>query len=235
MDTDGDGIVSATELEIYCRKTEIPLGYERVSELFRIIQRQGNSHLKFEDFVHYFKNEPPALQFDVPEETLASIRTIEEYIEVANAAGTNVCNDTLEIIAKGLRERDLGETLNKLLAAGSALQESLSDPGDRRWRPFEGFQRQVEGQTVLTSPERIVRDLLPGNYSASDLAQYEQLSKRQEPRKTVVEGVKWEEGEWEVMEGKKVWTRPSRLIFPDTFDGVVETDVSNGQLTIVMI
>ena len=163
MDTDGDGMVSAAEFEIYCRQTEIPLGAERVSELFRIIQRDGSSHIKFEDFVHYFKNEPTAPQFDVYEETLASIRTIEDYIEVANAAGTNVCNDTLEIIAKGLRERDLSETLNKLLAAGSALQKSLSDPGERRWRPFLRFQRQVEGQTVLTSPERIVRDLLPGN------------------------------------------------------------------------
>ena len=228
MDTDGDGLVSAAEFEIFCRKTEIPLGAERVSELFRIIQRDGNSHLKFEDFVHYFKNEPSAPQFDVSEETLASIRTIEEYIEVANAAGTNVCNKTLEIIAKGLRESNLGTTLCKLLAAGSALQESLSDPGERRWRPFVGFQRQVEGQTVLTSPEKIVRDLLPGNYSASDLAQYDQLSQRLEPRKTVVKGVKWEEGKWEMVGGKKVWKRPSRLIFPDMFDGVVETDVSDG-------
>ena len=213
---------------MYCRKTELRLGAERVSELFRIIQRDGNSHLKFEDFVHYFKNEPSAPQFDVPEDTLASIRTIDEYIEVANAAGTNVCNETLEMIAKGLRESNLGETLNKLLAAGSALQESLSDPGERRWRPFVGFQRQVEGQTVLTSPERIVRDLMPGDYSASDLAQYDQLSQSLEPRKTVVKGVKWKEGKWETVKGKKVWTRPSRLIFPDMFDGVVETDVSSG-------
>ena len=88
-----------------------------------------------------------------------------------------------------------------------------------------GFQRQVEGQTVLSSPEGIVRDLLPGDYSASDLAQYDQLSQSLEPRKTVVEGVHWEEGESKEVEGKRVWTRPSRLIFPDTFDGVVETDV----------
>ena len=39
----------------------------------------------------------------------------------------------------------------------------------------------------------------------------------------MVEEVHWEEVEREEVEGKKVWTRPSRLIFPDTFDGEVET------------
>ena len=142
-----------------------------------------------------------------------------------SSAGTNVCSETLEVIAEGLRERDLGDTLHRLVAAGSALEESLSDPGERRWKPFVEFQRQVQGQTVLSSPEGIVRDLLPGDYSATDLAQYEDLSQSLEPRKTVVEEVHWEEGEWEEVEGKKVWTRPSKLIFPDTFDGVVKTDV----------
>ena len=38
MDNDGDGMVSAAEFEIYCRQTEIPLGAERVSELFNFVQ-----------------------------------------------------------------------------------------------------------------------------------------------------------------------------------------------------
>ena len=42
---------------------------------------------------------------------------------------------------------------------------------------------------------------------------------------TVVGGVEWVEGSWEVVDGKKSWMRHSRLVFPDTFDGVIETDV----------
>ena len=130
--------------------------------------------------------------------------------------------ETLEIIARGLRQQDLTETMGKLLEEGSALQESLSDPGERRWRPFSGFQRRVEGQTVMSAPEGIVRDLLPGSYDASDLAQYSNLVK---PRMTVVEGVQWVEGQWREAGGKKEWTRHSRLVFPENFDGVVKTDV----------
>ena len=226
MDSDGDGKVSASEFESYCRKTEIALGAERVNELFRLIQRNGNSDLHFEDFVSYFKNEPSAPQYDITEDTLDSIKTIEEYIVVANAAGTNVCNETLKIIAEGLRENDLRETINKLLSEGSALPVSLSEPGERRWRPFDEFQRRVKGQAVLTAPAGIVKDLLPGTYSASELAQHPQLSKELgRPRRTEVEAVRWEEGQWLEVEGRKTWTRHSRLIFPDTFDGVVETDV----------
>ena len=225
MDTDKDGLISATEFESFFLRTGKPLGRERVKELFRIIQRTAESQLKYEDFVHYFKNEHSPLPVDVPEETLSSIKTIEEYIAVANAAGTTVCVETLEIIARGLRKQDLTETMGKLLEEGSALQESLSDPGEKRWRPFSGFQRQVEGQTVMSAPGGIVRDLLPGGYEASDLAQYSQLRHLLEPRMTVVENVQWLEGQWREEGGQKKWTRHSRLVFPASFDGVIETDV----------
>ena len=62
------------------------------------------SELRYEDFVQYFKSEQSPPQFDDPDETLKSIKTIEDYIAVANAAGTTVCVETLEIIAGG---RDL--------------------------------------------------------------------------------------------------------------------------------
>ena len=222
MDTGEDGLVSATELENFCLRTEIPLGRERVRELFRIIQPTVESQLKYEDFVHYFEKEPSPAQIDVPDETLSSIKTIEDYIAVANAAGTTVCVETLELMARGLRQQDLAETMGKLLEEGSALQESLSEPGERRWRPFSGFQRRVEGRTVMSSPEGILRDLLPGSYAASDLAQCSLLV---EPRMTVVEAVQWLEGQWTEAGGQKEWTRHSRLVFPEDFDGVVKTDV----------
>ena len=41
----------------------------------------------------------------------------------------------------------------------------------------------------------------------------------------MVDGVEWVEGSWEVVDGKKTWVRQSRLVFPDSFDGRIETDV----------
>ena len=225
MDTDKDGLISATEFESFFLRTGKPLGRERVRELFRIIQRTAESQLRYEDFVLYFKNEHSPLPVEVPDETLSSIKTIEEYIAVANAAGTTVCVETLEIIARGLRQQDLTETMGKLLEEGSALQESLSVPGEKRWHLFSDFQRRVEGQTVMSAPVGIVRDLLPGDYEASDLAQYSQLRHLVEPRMTVVEDVQWVEGQWREEGGQKEWIRRSRLVFPASFDGVIETDV----------
>ena len=54
MDTDDDGLVSETEFERFFLKTEIPLGRERVRELFTIIS-PVEPQLRFQDFVNYFK------------------------------------------------------------------------------------------------------------------------------------------------------------------------------------
>ena len=78
----------------------------------------------------------------------------------------------------------------------------------------------------MSAPGGIVRDLLPGDYEASDLAQHSQLRHLVEPRMTVVEDVQWVEGQWREEGGKKQWTSRSRLVFPVSFDGVIETDVS---------
>ena len=71
-----------------------------------------------------------------------------------------------------------------------------------------------------------------GQYVASDLAQLDVLKRENiEPRKTVVEGVEWVEGSWEEVDGKKSWIKQSRLVFPDTFDGRIETDVGRSDVS----
>ena len=77
----------------------------------------------------------------------------------------------------------------------------------------------------MSAPDGIIRDLLPGGYEASDLAQYDSLSALVEPRMRVVEGVRWVEGQWTEVGGQKKWTSHSQLVFPDSFDGVIDTDV----------
>ena len=46
-----------------------------------------------------------------------------------------------------------------------------------------------------------------------------------EPEKTIVYGVRWEEGTYREEDGKKIWVTPSKLIFPNGFSGEIETDV----------
>merc|ERR1719481_2027752 len=96
---------------------------------------------------------------------------------MANIAQTNVCNETLDIIAEGLRTMQWEETVRKLTEQGSALQVSLAQQGNKRWKPFAGFKRFVDGQLVMSAPEGIVRDLPSGPYPASSLAQYSDLSR----------------------------------------------------------
>ena len=47
-----------------------------------------------------------------------------------------------------------------------------------------------------------------------------------EPEMTVVFGVRWEEGTYKEEDGKKTWLTPSKLIFPNAFNGEIATDVS---------
>ena len=46
-----------------------------------------------------------------------------------------------------------------------------------------------------------------------------------EPEKTIVYGVRWEEGTFREEDGKKIMVTPSKLIFPNAFSGEIETDV----------
>ena len=71
--------------------------------------------------------------------------------------------------------------------------------------------------------------LITGLDPASSLAQYQNLARdKVEPRKTIVEGVKWIEGRWMESDGKKKSIEHSRLLFPNSFDGEIETDVIQG-------
>ena len=61
-----------------------------------------------------------------------------------------------------------------------------------------------------------------GKYETKDLLYSADLAPI-EPEKTVVYGVKWVEGTFK--EGK--WDQTSKLIFPNSFNGEVKTDVSS--------
>ena len=107
--------------------------------------------------------------------------------------------------------RKTDNSMKILLNKGSALQDSLDDQQLKRWKPFAAFKRRIDRRTVMSSPagkiashiennplvllklSGIVRDLLPGEYNTSNLADYTDLPPI-EPQKTIVYGVRWIEG-----------------------------------------
>ena len=103
-----------------------------------------------------------------------------------------------------------------------------------RWKPFEAFRREVEGEEVMTSTDDgILRDYLPGTYPMADIVQFTDLPDLL-PARASVQGVRlvtfslailapqaktsfrWEEG------SKGSF---ARLIFPLGFDGRVPSEV----------
>ena len=104
-----------------------------------------------------------------------------------------------------------------------------------RWKPFETFRREVQGEELMTSTEDgILRDYLPGTYPMAEIVQFTDLPDLL-PARASVQGVRlvsfslqslrqptknlsrWEE------EGSK--GSFARLIFPVGFDGRVPSEV----------
>ena len=170
MDADEDGFVDQINFENYCFTHEVGLGKERIGELYKTIRDLDmglKTHVEergitIKDLMMYFeKNEAKEMPETVvpPDMDIMSIGNIEEYIDVVNATGTNVCNNTVEHIAAALGAKS---AMLKLLADTGALSKAREGVEVKRWKPFASFRRQVKTSTVMYAPTGIIRDLLPG-------------------------------------------------------------------------
>ena len=248
IDSNENGFIEKKEFFDYMQSNNIAIGIKRTNKLFEIINFTSKPldsivlkvGYTYQDLVKYFENETarnanePSLKLN-----LDAIVDLDKYIAAANLVGANLCQDSLTEIARGLQNDDAGEAIQRLLREDAALcnsmknllanssqnnQESLEKHKIRIWKPFDGFTRRINQRTVMSAPSGIVQDLLPGQYKPSELIDYPDLPAL-EPQKTVVEGVQWIEGQEGVKDGQKCWIRPSRLVFPATFNGHIETDV----------
>ena len=236
MDPNGNGFVEKAEFEDYLNNNNLALGVERTSQLYETIKDATKSldsdaedvGITFQDLIKYFENEQVNEgTYDKIAPVQINIRSIddmEKYFAAANMLGTNLCQDSLTVMGQGLQDNKVDDAMKILLAKGSALPESLEEQEVERWKPFAAFKRRVDRRTVMSSPKGIIRDLLPGAYNSNNLADYSDLPPI-EPQKTVVHGVQWIEGQEGEKDGQKYWIKPSRLIFPTSFNGHVETDV----------
>ena len=170
MDADEDGFVDQQNFENYCITNEVGLGKERICDLYKAIRDLDmglKSHVEergitIKDLMMYFEqNEAKEMPETVlpPDIDIKSIGNIEEYIDVINATGTNVCNNTVEHIAAALGAKS---AMLKLLADTGALSQARERFEVKRWKPFASFRRQVQKSTVMYAPTGIIRDLLPG-------------------------------------------------------------------------
>jgi len=239
MDPNGNGFVDSQEFENYITNQNIALGVQRIRQLYETIRDSdkaldANTERKgitINDLIAYFENETEVPEMNIDPNAIKSISDIEAYITASNLTGANVCNQTLNTMATGLDIKmrggdDLRVEMNALVAKGAALDVSISSKQTERWKPFASFKRRVDRKTVMASPSGILADLLPGQYDAKTLAAYDDLPPI-EPEKTIVYGVRWEEGKYEEDEnGKKTWITPSKLIFPNAFKGEIATDIA---------
>jgi len=87
-----------------------------------------------------------------------------------------------------------------------------------RWKPFEAFRREVQGEEVMTSnDDGILRDYLPGTYPMAEIVQFTDLPELLPARASVL-GVRWEKGSKGSFD---------RLIFPVGFDGQVPSEIAS--------
>lgn len=170
MDADEDGFVDLQNFEKYCFTNDVGLGKERIEELYKTIRDLDTGlstdveqrGIMLKDLMMYFEqNEAKELPETMlpPDVDIKSIGNIEEYIDVINATGTNVCNNTVEHIAAALSAKS---AMLKLLADTGALSKARESFEVKRWKPFASFRRQVHTSTVMYAPTGIIKDLLPG-------------------------------------------------------------------------
>jgi len=230
MDPDGNGFVEEKEFEEYLSNHGTHLSKERLEQLYKSISESTtlNSEMEqkgitFQDMIKYFENEEilqDNIEITVDPVKIESIDDIADYFAMANLTSTQLDGSSMDSLAKGIsRKNTVKETMRDLVSRKTIMKENLGDQSKKRWKPFASFKRRVDRRTVMSSPSGIIRDILPGNYSASNLVQFDDLPPIK-PVRTIVKGVEWVQGE----AGK-----PSRLVFPDNFSGELETDIATSE------
>jgi len=230
MDPNGNGFVEFDEFEAYLSSQGTHLGKERLKQLYTSIRdsttldtSNEQSGITFQDMIKYFENEEildDNIDIEIDDSKIEAIDDIAEYFALANLTNSQLDGSSMTSLAKGVsRKNTIKDTMKDLVSKKSLKTEKLEDASKKRWKPFASFKRRVDRKTVMSSPSGIIRDFLPGNYSASDLVSFDDLPPIK-PVSTIVDGVKWIEGG----EGK-----PSKLIFPDNFNGEIETDIATSE------
>jgi len=225
MDPNGNGFVDQAEFEEYLSSQGTHLGKERTKQLFTSIMEATKmdsaveqNGITFQDMIAYFENEEILDDnIDVDTSKIETMDDIAQYFALANLTDSQLDGKSMTSLANGITRKDTVKATMKDLATRSTIRKgNLGEQEKQRWKPFASFKRRVDRRTVMSSPSGIIRDYLPGNYSAADLVKFDDLPPIQ-PVSTIIRGVKWIDG------------NPGKLIFPDNFSGKLETDIATSE------
>jgi len=91
---------------------------------------------------------------------------------------------------------------------------------DKKWKAFKNFRRRGDKKTIMFSPNKIQKDVLPGRYDLDKLVTFDDLPEI-EPEHIVIKNVRWvDSGE----NGKR-----GKLILPNNWDGKIPTDIATNE------
>jgi len=184
-------------------------------ELLRMFNRMdpnGDGYVDMDEFRTYI----------MEQRMIWSYRRVEKLF---NAIRDTTKMESAENEAKGITFMDLVVYFRKHGVSHLVGKDSVDSPNHQeegRWKPFEVFNRESsEGEPVLTSPDGIVQDFLPGVYDFHSIVKFSDLPPIK-PASTIIEGVRWEDGDLDG-EGHK---RPGKLHFPLDFNGEIFTELA---------
>jgi len=189
------------------------LSKEQRVELLRMFNRMdpnGDGYVDLDEFRTYILEQRMSWSYKRVEKLYKAIRET-----------TKMESDENE--AKGITFMDLVVYFRKHGVSHLIGQDGVdsSDHQEGRWKPFEVFNRECEGEPVMTSPDGIVKDFLPGVYDFNSIVKFSDLPPIK-PASTIIEGVRWVDGETDG-EGHK---RPGKLHFPVDFNGEIFTELA---------
>jgi len=228
MDPNGNGFVEQAEFEEYLNSQGTFLGKERQKQLFDAISNSTvmnsdaeQNGITFQDMIAYYENEEVLEEDNIQIDTskMENIDDISQYFALANLTDSQLDGTSMTSLANGIsRKNTVKDTMKDLVSRKTIRQGNLGDQEKQRWKPFASFKRRVDRKTVMSSPSGIIRDILPGSYSAANLVKFDDLPSIK-PVSTIVKNVQWT-GE----AGK-----PGKLIFPDHFTGELESDIATSE------
>jgi len=113
----------------------------------------------------------------------------------------------------------VADILNK--QANERTAADIKAAEDIKWKAFTNFKRRGERKmTIMSSPAKIQRDILPGRYELSNLVTFDDLPPI-EPEHVVIKNARWEKsGE----NGKR-----GKLTLPNDFDGNIPVDIATNE------
>ncbi|WAR23280.1 CML16-like protein [Mya arenaria] len=233
VDKDGNGRISFDEFQLYFSKhvMDETCSAECVNAMrtaFMEADRDGSGTLSFREFTEYIWDKKRSIRMSkvmkVFSEATKSGSEEVSFTDFQQVVQKEAANLMMPIIQEAINEGETSDVFRDQLkhAYDDTEAKELASYIRGRWNKFATFRRAgVTGSVVMKGGHGMVADFLPGEYSLVDLACFSDLPPLV-PKHTVIKGVKWV--------SSSVPGKSGKAIFPEDFDGKIETDLATNEL-----